>query len=287
MLVDQIACDRLRPEVQERVAKMVATLENKYNAHQPYNLVTAGCYMDDMRASPGYAYAPWHYVDSPYIANAGGSKFIEPAPPHVLWAIDHAIATLKDAASTEPQKAEAVAMLFHFVGDVHQPLHCVDWNDKGGNGYLIDGIPFSDLSKNRPANLHAFWDKAFRFDVKDGEVVELYWGLWTSERPHAPDEGLIEEQAKKIEERFPESAVAELLKRKTPREWAVESFEIACKSAYPPGPHPIDAKVVTLTPEYVHAANEIACKRIALAGCRLANLLNELFGNNSENASKK
>ena len=36
-------------------------------------------------------------------------------------------------------------------------------------------------------------------------------------------------------------------------------------------------KVVTLKPDYVHKAHDVACERIALAGYRLANLLNELF----------
>src|SRR5207248_1628427 len=167
-----------------------------------------------------------HYVDFPYEPDA--SKFIEPAPPHILWALDRAIATVKDASSSEPQRAEAVAMILHFVGDVHQPLHCVDWNDKGGNGFLIYGIPFSDLSKKQVPNLHAFWDKAFRFDVRDGKVVELYWGLWTSERPAAPGEGRIKEEAEKIEKEFPRAAVADSLEKKEPRDWAKESYEIAC-----------------------------------------------------------
>ncbi len=276
MLVDQIACDHLQLGVLERVSSLVSTLENKYNAHEPYNFVTAGCWMDDMRAMPDYPWGPLHYVDYPYAPDA--SKFIEPPPPHILSAIEQAVATVKDPAATAQQKAGAVAMILHFAGDLHQPMHCVDWNDKGGNGYLIYGVPFTDLSKKRPANLHAFWDKAFRFDVRDGKVVELYWGLWTSERPAAPDQGRIKEEAAKIEERFPQTSLAELTKKMMPRDWAKESYELACKSGYPPGPHPTETEVVTLKPEFVHTANEIACKRIALAGYRLANLLNELFG---------
>ena len=62
-----------------------------------------------------------------------------------------------------------------------------------------------------------------------------------------------------------------------PREWARESHVIACLFAYPVRPHPTEAEVVTLTPDYVHSAHEIACERIAIAGYRLAELLDQLF----------
>ena len=126
MLVDQIAWENTKPEVRARVTALVAKLENKYNNHTPYNFITAGCYMDDMRAAPGYAYSKWHFIDVPYTAD--GSGYAEPQPPHVVWAIEQAASTLlKNPAAPDDQKAEAVAMLMHFVGDVHQPLHCVDW----------------------------------------------------------------------------------------------------------------------------------------------------------------
>ena len=185
MLVDQIAYENTKPEVRARVAALVAKLDGKYNNRSPYNFVTSGCYMDDMRAAPGYAWSKWHFIDVNYTPD--GSGYVEPEPPHVLWAIEHSAAKLLNGAqATDAEKAEAVAMLIHFVGDVHQPLHCVDWNDQGGNGYFIAGIPMSDLSKNKPATLHLFWDRAYRYDVKGGKVIELYYGLWNSERPGTP-----------------------------------------------------------------------------------------------------
>src|ERR1700677_3030690 len=90
MLVDQIAYENCKPEVRAKVAALVSKLENKYNNHTPYNFVTAGCYMDDMRASPGYAWSQWHYINIEYTAD--GSGYAEPKPPHVLWAIEQAAA---------------------------------------------------------------------------------------------------------------------------------------------------------------------------------------------------
>src|SRR5262249_42165447 len=41
----------------------------------------------------------------------------------------------------------------HFVGDIHQPLHDVDNNDRGGN---CTAIQF--FTEDKPINLHAIWD---------------------------------------------------------------------------------------------------------------------------------
>ncbi|HWB59102.1 MAG TPA: S1/P1 nuclease [Chthoniobacteraceae bacterium] len=276
MLVDQVAYENTKPEARARVAELVAKLENKYNNHVPYNFVTAGCYMDDMRASPGYAYTKWHFIDVPYTAD--GSGYAEPEPPHVVWAIEQAKSTLtKNPNATDAQKAEALAMLMHFVGDIHQPLHCVDWNDQGGNGYFIAGITFSDISKKQVPNLHMLWDRAYRCDAKDGKPLELYNGLWLTERPGVPATGTIKNQAAKIILDYPASALAQEIKIIDPHAWAKESYALACKSGYPAGPHPTDYEVVTLKPDFVHQAHDIASKRVALAGYRLAALLNEIF----------
>jgi hypothetical protein len=49
------------------------------------------------------------------------------------------------------KKAEALKFVIHFVGGMHQPLHCEDDGDKGGNTrhVIFDG---------KPDNLHWVWD---------------------------------------------------------------------------------------------------------------------------------
>ena len=41
----------------------------------------------------------------------------------------------------------------HFVGDIHQPLHASDHQDKGGNCIAINPV-----EGTRSNNLHAWWD---------------------------------------------------------------------------------------------------------------------------------
>jgi hypothetical protein len=276
MLVDQIAFEQIGADTREKVGNLVRLLDNKYNDNIPYNFITAGCWMDDMRADPAYAYSKWHYIDIEYTPT--GTPAIEPQPPHILSAIDELRAAFKNPAASDAQKAGSLAMLMHLVGDIHQPLHCVDWNnDRGGNAYLIYGIPFSDLLKKQIPNLHSYWDRAFRFDVENGKVVEVYYALKPNERPQDPAHGLIKDEAQRIAMQFPKTALYQFDNRFAPREWAFETHAIACLFAYPIRPHPTDTEVVTLTPDYVQHARAVANQRIALAGYRLAVVLGELF----------
>lgn len=66
--------------------------------------------------------------------------------------IDRNFALLKNRALPAHVRLEALAFLVHFVGDVHQPLHAGDHEDRGGN----------DLKANYGVmpgtNLHSVWD---------------------------------------------------------------------------------------------------------------------------------
>ena len=176
MLVGRIAYEHTQPAVRERVEALCQTLEKTFNEGQPYTFVTAGCWMDDMRSKPGYAWAKWHYVNMPWTAD--GVAFALPAPPHVVWAIEEALKPLRQPDAAPESAALALAMLMHFVGDVHQPMHATERGDRGGNGVFISGVPFTDLWPGTKPNLHAFWDKAFRFDQAGGKVACL---LYTSD----------------------------------------------------------------------------------------------------------
>ena len=69
----------------------------------------------------------------------------------VVAAIDRYAARLADRRLSAAERADALAMLVHFVADVHQPLHAGYRHDAGGNRYQVryDG---------RGTNLHAIWD---------------------------------------------------------------------------------------------------------------------------------
>lgn len=277
MLVGEIAWETCTPKAREAVRELVSTLDNQFNKGNPYNFVTICCWMDDLRSLPReqYPWSKWHYVDSEKTDD--GKDFKLPEPPHVVWAIGENLKTLKDPAATKEDRAKAVGMLMHWVGDIHQPLHATTWNDKGGNGYTIMGVPFSDTLGRSSANLHTYWDKAFRFDGKDGQIFEMWKSPDVEHRPKAAGETVIAEEAAKLIKQFPRESLDELKTKGTAEDWARESHVLGCTKAYPPGDHPHDTEVRKLEPEFVHQSQEIAGRRIAVAGYRLGDLLNELF----------
>jgi S1/P1 Nuclease len=277
MLVGQIAWELSPPHVRASVDELVATLENRFNEKQPYHFVTAGCWMDDMRSLPrkDYLWSAWHYVDGP--KSETGADFKVPEPPHVVWAIGENLKTLRDAAATKEQRAFALGQLIHWIGDVHQPLHATTWDDRGGNGYMILGVPFSDLFPGVRSNLHTYWDKAFRFDAKDGAIIEAWQAPKTADRAKAPGEGAISEQAKRLLEKHPRASLTELDTKSDAEAWARESHIIGCTKTYPPGDHPRDIEARKLTAEFAAASRPIAERRVVLAGHRLAVVLAELF----------
>ena len=67
-----------------------------------------------------------------------------------LTGIDEARKTLAEAQASPERRAEALGMLIHFIGDIHQPLHSTERNkDRGGNTFLITGKLWPKLFRVR------------------------------------------------------------------------------------------------------------------------------------------
>lgn len=94
---------------------------------------------------------PWHYVDIPLAAD----RYVAPRDCRrdqcVVAQISHFGQVLADRAAAPAARLEALKWLVHFVGDVHQPLHAEDNDDKGGNTVQVQFF-------GRGSNLHAVWD---------------------------------------------------------------------------------------------------------------------------------
>ena len=271
LLIDTLAARKLQPEVVKKMDALLPLLDTRFNGGHPYNLVTAGLWLDDMRGlGKANPWSRWHYVDIPC---AGDRAYTVPPPPHALWALDQATEALRSQSAAPRIRAEALAQIMHLVGDIHQPLHVATRNDRGGNDVPI--IPLAASSGVGPSNLHAFWDAACRYDVRAGEITELW------EHPHRPqaldEPGAITEQARALRDRM---SAENLLPTDHPwQQWAYATHMIACQSGWPKEWVESDKKTpVQLTSAFVHASHEIALNQIALAAERLAALLNKLLG---------
>jgi hypothetical protein len=69
----------------------------------------------------------------------------------VVAAIGKYSAILANRRNSPAERAEALAFVVHFVGDVHQPLHAGYRHDAGGNDYQVRW-------HGRGTNLHRVWD---------------------------------------------------------------------------------------------------------------------------------
>ena len=67
--------------------------------------------------------------------------------------------TVRDPNASREQKALALEYILHIVGDVHQPLHAGNGDDRGGNDVKVRW--FGDET-----NLHAVWVRAVRRIVR-------------------------------------------------------------------------------------------------------------------------
>tara|TARA_B110000208_G_scaffold17124_1_gene20530 strand:- start:18149 stop:18679 length:531 start_codon:yes stop_codon:yes gene_type:complete len=69
----------------------------------------------------------------------------------IVTGINKCIEVLKDNNSSEEDKSFHLKMLVHFVGDLHQPMHIGQKEDKGGNAIQVEWF-------GKETNLHAVWD---------------------------------------------------------------------------------------------------------------------------------
>jgi len=97
------------------------------------------------------ATGPWHYINIPLAASRIDRARECPNGACIVAKTEDFLAVLADAESSRASKAEALKFVMHFVGDLHQPLHCADNDDRGGTARQV-------IFDSRPDNLHWVWD---------------------------------------------------------------------------------------------------------------------------------
>jgi len=191
--------------------------------------------------------APWHYVNIELKETEYEATRSCPQDQCVIGQIERFRGVLADETADGRKRQEALKYLIHFVGDLHQPLHTANQNDRGGTlteveflGQTLD--PFRDSSWT----LHAVWDS----------------GIVGERDPNAEHyaERLNEWLASRSKHTFEDGSVVD---------WAMESHQIAKEHVYV---LPEDRK---LGAEYYRANVTVVDQQLAKAGTRLARLLNE------------
>lgn len=239
-------------------------------------------------------------------------------PANAVQALHKCEQDLRDPNLSGPDKAVALSWYLHLAGDIHQPLHAntlfsdrFPAGDRGGNSSMIRApvlttqptlMSIEDLAAaspddlirtseattgpmpmpapatqpaDSPINLHAYWDNLFgRFGTP--VILDALQAEITAQHPPAA-----------LRDRSATLAYAA---------WADESFEIGVRDVRLNGalatgvqtrrgdnrdrgenraaPSPLPA----LPADYLPRAQAIARERVAIAGYRIANVLNDALG---------
>jgi hypothetical protein len=227
-VVVRLALLRLTPHT-------IAAMRDLLGGQDP---VEASLWADQVRGSRRDTGA-LHFVNIPLDATAYDPATQCPEGRCIIAAIEHDRAILADEATPLPERAEALRFLLHLVGDLHQPLHVSDNDDRGGNQTEVSLF-------DRVTNLHKVWD---------GELIE---------RAGLDEEAYFARLKLKME-----GLDVGALERGSVVDWAMEGHRVAVEHAYrlPRGNNLGQAYLDDNLPRMDLAIIE--------AGVRLARVLNE------------
>jgi hypothetical protein len=124
-IVAEIAEQRLEPVAAKQVRDLLA-IENATT------LADVANWPDQIRRQRPET-ASWHFVDIPITAPAYDPARDCVGGNCVVAKIDQFTAEVRNPTLPARQRLEALKFVVHFVGNLHQPLHASDDNDRGGN----------------------------------------------------------------------------------------------------------------------------------------------------------
>ena len=251
-IMAQIASRKLNSKARVQVKIL---LSSKVQLGLPYSvpdLVTVSTWADEIKSLKGY---PQEFNELHFIANQFPTAGAVPTP-NIVTALKDNVKILQTSTDMEA-KAQAIRFIIHFVGDIHQPLHCAvrvdDANPKGDQGGNRVSILVADSSgRLRPDRLHIYWDEGL--NTFAGSTASI---------------------AARIEKAFPDRQETDPFNFQG---WSDESFRLARDVAYAGIPSGSDSKSpIRVTATYKAKAQTVVNQQIAKSGYRLARLLNAIW----------
>ncbi len=249
MVVASIAYQRLTPDVREKIDYLVTFLRQEYPSMNSF--LEISYWPDAIRMQKIEAYTHWHYIDNGF-SNDGTPVNLVLDTDNAVWAINTIEPVVKNSRANPYERVRFLSLLTHIVGDLHQPLHTVTYvsantpkGDMGGNLYFI-------RYHDEKINLHRLWDG----------------GVGLLEKNPVPEE--VNAAANLIISHYPENFFGKRVNDLKPEDWVREGMDLAKTSVYN------TPENQTPSPDYIEANQKLAEQQMALAGYRLAKILNQL-----------
>jgi S1/P1 Nuclease len=239
--IGHIAEDHLSPSAFKRIREIISPNET---------VASIGYWADEVRPHRRET-RPWHFINLPVREEINQTTIHNYCPGNgcVTAQIQINSRLLTDASKSIREKEEALRFLAHFVADLHQPLHCSNDDDKGGNEKLI-------RFQGKRMNLHALWDRLI--SNENGENSRVL--------------------AAKLKAEITTGKAAAWAEGNE-LSWCLESYAIAKNTIYKDYQRGgRDLAQINLGNAYYQQMRPIVEEQLKKAGVRLAKFLNQLLG---------
>ena len=225
------------------------------------DFISASVWADDTKTREN---GPWHYIDL-YFRPDGKPTDLKPDADNVVWAIEKFSKSLANRSVSDSDRGQALRYLLHFVGDIHMPLHCVSRvtdaqpkGDAGGNRFMVEDP--STLDGRRAKNLHTLWDSGC------GGFAEVQHPLTAEGR------ATVDALADACLATLSKSEKSAAHRTTDPMVWAQNGLALAKNAVYATPENTVPSA------DYIVKGKLVCQKQVAIAGLRLADLLNRLLG---------
>ncbi len=195
----------------------------------------AANWMDDERSNSYYNFMrTWHYLDIDK-----GKTYTPSGERNILTVLHSAIVELRQYKTLKKKDIKRdLLLIFHLIGDLHQPLHTGYEIDKGGNTINVNSPVVS-------GNLHSVWDT---------QIIEY--------------KGISLDSCVNLYSSLSETEVGEI-RKVNEMKWMYQSRSLL-DTVY-------NFKDGYLDKDYIDRNSNIIKRQLLIAGLRLASILGEVF----------
>lgn len=285
-LTAYIAWQRMTPETREQVIKILraapedaqlSTFYMSYGAQSEETrkldfFMTISSWPDYIKDRAfetrykKYNHSNWHYSDTFWTIKDGKTAIV-PDPEDGGKALEKLVdfdKTMRSDSASPGDKAIAITWFLHVAGDIHQPLHTsarvTDTEPKGDQGGNLVLLTPKDTPRDKQENLHRFWDSIINRSIPI--------------KNDACDAAYLEPIGKAIMKKYPFSSLQGRMEPGKFEDWVKESFNFAPTDVYS-----ADLKRFEMPSKaYQKKALRISEQQLALAGYRIGELFNQVFG---------